>query len=524
MEGLTTNISNSGNSKRKKHLMTERNPNDFYFIKILGQGSFSTVYLGKEVETGNEYAIKVVKKATIIREKKAKNIMREKDIMIMLTLRANDCPLITTLYSTFQDNKNVYFAMDYAKNGELFKYLQKLGCLDQKTTQFYSAEILLGLKFLHTNNVIHRDLKPENILLSNNWHVLLADFGSARILGDQDVINGNNNIKLEPEPVISDRSSFVGTAQYISPEVITGSCFGPETDYWALGAIIYQMVSGNAPFKAVNEYNTLKLIKTLSYDFPQGFPDTSQDIVKKLLVLKPSERLGSQETGGIEALQSHPFFDGIDWENLTKLTPPELKPYLPASAGEPAFYSDVYCNSTDISPGLNDAQMAKLICFNEFLQDWQNEQNDTTLERNEKYDNNVENVVDKPKINKKTLFARCEEEYDMMIQKQRLEHKYHRFVEDNLILKSGIIDKKKGLFARRRMFLLTEGPHLYYVDPQTMEFKGEIPWSKDIQTEAKNFKTFFVHTPNRTYYLFDPEKKAEEWCQAIEAVKAKYYG
>uniref|UniRef100_A0A0N5BC10 3-phosphoinositide-dependent protein kinase 1 n=1 Tax=Strongyloides papillosus TaxID=174720 RepID=A0A0N5BC10_STREA len=521
MEGLSNNISNSGNSIRKKHPMTERNPNDFYFIKILGQGSFSTVYLGKEVETGSEYAIKVVKKTTILREKKAKHIMRERDIMIMLTFKTDDHPFITTLYSTFQDETNVYFAMTYANNGELFKYLQKLGCFDEKTTKFYSAEILLALNFLHDNSVIHRDLKPENILLSNSWHVMLADFGSARMLGDNEVANGNDDKKLETKKISSDRSSFVGTAQYISPEVINGDKFGPETDYWALGAIIYQMVSGNAPFKAVNEYNTLKLIKTLSYDFPQGFPTISKDIVQKLLVLEPSKRLGSHGMGGIESLKSHPFFNGIDWKNLTNSQPPELKPYLPASAGEPAFYSDVYCNNTDISPGLNDAQMARLMGFNEFLQDWQNERNETS-EFPKKEESNVV-AKESSVFNRKTLFARCEEEYDAMMKKQRLEHKYHRFVEDNLILKSGIIDKKKGLFARRRMFLLTEGPHLYYVDPQTMEYKGEIPWSKDIQTEAKNFKTFFVHTPSRTYYLFDPERKAEEWCQAIEAVKAKYY-
>uniref|UniRef100_A0A0N4Z9J6 3-phosphoinositide-dependent protein kinase 1 n=1 Tax=Parastrongyloides trichosuri TaxID=131310 RepID=A0A0N4Z9J6_PARTI len=500
--------------------MTERNPNNFYFIKILGQGSFSTVYLGKEVESGNEYAIKVVKKATILREKKSKHIMREKDIMIMLTSKASEYPFITTLYSTFQDPKNVYFAMSYAKNGELFKYLQKLGCFDEKTTQFYSAEILLALKFLHKNNVIHRDLKPENILLSNTWHVLLADFGSARILGDEDVPDQNGGKKKESQPRLTDRSSFVGTAQYISPEVINGGRFGPETDYWALGAIIYQMVSGNAPFKAVNEYNTLKLIKTLSYDFPQGFPVISKDIVKRLLVISPSERLGSESTGGVKSLQEHAFFNGIDWENLINTTPPELKPYLPASAGEPAFYSDVNCNETDISPGLTEAHMARLMGFNEFLQDWQESNNET----NENTNNYTKNTNEgKRQSSKKTLFTRCEEEYDALLEKQRKSNKFHRFVEDNLILKHGLIDKKKGLFARRRMFLLTEGPHLYYVDPQSMEFKGEIPWSKDIQTETKNFRTFFVHTPNRTYYLFDPERKAEEWCEAIEAVKAKYF-
>jgi hypothetical protein len=77
---------------------------------------------------------------------------------------------------------------------------------------------------------------------------------------------------------------------------------------------------------------------------------------------------------------------------------------------------------------------------------------------------------------------------------QRRNHKFHRFVDDQLILKAGLIDKKKGLFARRRMFLMTEGPRLFYVDPVNMELKGEVPFSSDMRTEAKNFRTFFVHT------------------------------
>lgn len=94
----------------------------------------------------------------------------------------------------------------------------------------------------------------------------------------------------------------------------------------------------------------------------------------------------------------------------------------------------------------------------------------------------------------------------------------HQFVENNLILKMGPVDKRKGLFARRRQLLLTEGPHLYYVDPVNKVLKGEIPWSQELRPEAKNFKTFFVHTPNRTYYLMDPSGNAHKWCKKIQEV------
>jgi len=114
----------------------------------------------------------------------------------------------------------------------------------------------------------------------------------------------------------------------------------------------------------------------------------------------------------------------------------------------------------------------------------------------------------------------CEVERRLELQKA---DKWHVLVEGNLILKQGLVDKRKGLFARRRMLLLTQGPHMYYVDPATMVLKGEIPWSAELRTEPKNFKIFFVHTPNRTYYLEDPDGYALEWCKAIDEVRAFYY-
>lgn len=115
------------------------------------------------------------------------------------------------------------------------------------------------------------------------------------------------------------------------------------------------------------------------------------------------------------------------------------------------------------------------------------------------------------------------EEHSRRLQKQSDSNPYHKFVQGNLILKQGLVDKRKGLFARRRMLLLTTGPHLYYVDPTAMVLKGEIPWSPELRPEPKNFKTFFVHTPNRTYYLEDPEGYALAWCKAIDEVRKATY-
>merc|ERR1711923_400261 len=116
-----------------------------------------------------------------------------------------------------------------------------------------------------------------------------------------------------------------------------------------------------------------------------------------------------------------------------------------------------------------------------------------------------------------------DEERIRLLDLQRKNNEFHQFVEDKLILKQGILDKKKGLWSRRRMFLLTEGPRLFYVDPKEKVLKGEIPWNADMRTEMKNFKIFFVHTPNRVYYLIDPTSYATKWCEAIDSVKNFYF-
>lgn len=256
------------------------------------------------------------------------------------------------------------------------------------------------------------------------------------------------------------------------------------------------MVSGLPPFRGANDYQIFQKIIKVDYRFPQGFNTVAADLVSKLILLAPSGRLGSAEKGGVPHLKQHPFFDGVDWSTLHEREPPALKPYLPAAGGEPAFHSD-YHVPDDLAPGLDDAAMTRMMMGDEFdlssAQQITLEGEDASLEERKR-----------------------------KVKEQRQSNPYHRFVEDHLILKSGSLDKKKGLFARKRMFLLTEGPHLYYVDAANMEYKGQVPFSKNMRCEAKNFRTFFIHTPNRTYYLYDPESRAKGWCDAIEHVREKY--
>lgn len=452
-------------------IIKKKQRSDFRFGKLLGEGSYSEVMLATEIHTGKQFAIKILEKRHIIREKKDKYVMREREVLSKL-----DHPFFVRLAFTFQDSEKLYFGLSLAKRGELLPYIQKFGSFDEAASRFYAAEIILALEHLHHLGIIHRDLKPENILLNEDMHIQITDFGTAKIL--------DSNAKEVRA------NSFVGTAQYVSPELLTEKSVSKSADLWALGCIIYQLCAGLPPFRGNNEYLIFQKIIKLEYSFPEGFPAKAKDLVEKLLVLDPSNRLGCQECGGFEALKAHPFFDGISWDTLHLETPPAL---IPCTVVDGEEIHSVY--NVDDFQGFDDGLSQHFGRINTG-------------------DTENEHSGNRPPY--KYVLQITEEERKERIEKQRRENKWHRFVQDNLILKMGLIDKRKGLFARRRQFLLTEGPHLYYVDPENMVLKGEIPWSRQLRVEAKNFKTYFVHTPNRTYYLIDPEGNANVWCTAIE--------
>nr|CAD7260263.1 unnamed protein product [Timema shepardi] len=467
----------------------KRTPKDFRFGKVIGEGSFSTVYLAKDIHTSREYAIKVCDKRHIIREKKTEYVKREKEVLNILSSNVKvTAPFFVKLYCTFQDMDRLYFVLSYAKNSELLPYINKVGSFDITCTRFYSAELLLALEHLHSLGIIHRDLKPENILLDERMHILITDFGSAKILETEPEIK-------EEGPQLERRNSFVGTAQYVSPELLTDKSASKSSDLWALGCIIYQMVSGLPPFRSRSEYLIFQKILKLDYDFPDGFSQSVRDLVEKLVVLDSSQRLGAKDSDSYSSIRSHSFFSGVQFETLYKQTPPQIYPYLPGTSEHEELRSH-YRVPDHVEPGLDDKQLTRLLGLD----------------------------LQEPPPRKKssiTDLSACERAQLLEKQKQT---QWHSFVEGNLILKQGLVDKRKGLFARRRMLLLTLGPHLYYVDPVNMVLKGEIPWSPELRVEPKNFKIFFVHTPNRTYYLEDPEGYSLEWCKAIEEVRIHMYG
>ncbi|KAJ4494043.1 kinase-like domain-containing protein [Lentinula edodes] len=315
--------------RSKSRVSNELSIDDFDVGETLGEGSYSTVLEATLRKTGKKYAIKVLDKTHLARKNKTFTVKIERLALIRLG-RAH--PGIISLYWTFQDEYSLYFVLDLAPNGEMQSLISRMGSLSLLCSRYYAAQIVDALEYMHSKGVIHRDLKPENLLLDASYRLKIADFGTAKIL----------NADVETE-------RFVGTAQYIAPELVVANESSESSDLWALGCVLYQMISGRFAFSALSEYLTLQKVKQVEYTFPEGFDNNAKDLVQKLLVREPTDRLGAGEPSsslGMSALRSHPFFESIIWATLwTEPAPPILAGLVqreyPLGQGQDKDWQDV---------------------------------------------------------------------------------------------------------------------------------------------------------------------------------------
>ncbi|KAI9209429.1 kinase-like domain-containing protein [Polychytrium aggregatum] len=281
---------------------------DFKFGKVIGEGSFSTVYHAQELISGRPVAIKEIEQKKVIRSRKVRYIHIEKQALKILKH-----PFIVRLHSTFKDSTFLYFVLEYCEKGDLLHLIRGVRHFDTDAARFYLAELIVAVEYMHKTNVLHRDLKPENIVLDSEGHIRVTDFGCAKILDTEPTEDDGN-----PKP--ERKRSFVGTPEYCSPELITSQGISWPCDVWAVGCILYQMLAGRPPFKAPNEYLTFKKIQNLEYNFPPEFDPVAKDLVEKILVLDQETRYT------LEDIKAHEFFKGFDWVDLHLQTPPVLQP------------------------------------------------------------------------------------------------------------------------------------------------------------------------------------------------------
>lgn len=301
---------------------------DFDVIKQLGDGSFSEVFHVRRKMNGKEYALKMIDKHLIIREKKQSYVAQERKILDIISYDG-----VAALHFTFQDASSLYLGLEVCPGGELFEQIRKKKTLTLEDTQFYAAEIVLILEQLKRNKVVHRDLKPENLLLAADGHLKLIDFGSAKLMEmDEGCEEGSSRCLTDEGSSLTGaprstpakrRCSLNGTADYVAPEVLRSTDVGYAADLWALGCLIYQMLVGTPPFRDRSEYLTFERITAGDYSIPEGLAESAVDIIQQLLQMDAEKRLGSDD---IASLKAHPFFDGIDWEGIRQQTAPSFIP------------------------------------------------------------------------------------------------------------------------------------------------------------------------------------------------------
>ena len=250
--------------------------------------------------------MKMCNRAEAMKKKIVDRLRREKNILSKLRH-----PLIPELIACFITGEDVVFVLSLAIRGDMAPFLRRLGSFDMNCTKFYIAEVVLALQYLHSQSILHRDLKPVNILLKHDYHILLTDFGTAKDLNEGRDDQRNTVEHDENESGERGRkSSFVGSPQFVSPEVLQNKPVTEACDYFALGSIIFQFLAGEAPFSDETEYLMFYKVLNLDYSFPEAFPPVAKDLVEKFLVLDPELRLGHPRMGGCEAVKQHMFFNG----------------------------------------------------------------------------------------------------------------------------------------------------------------------------------------------------------------------
>ncbi|CCF32785.1 serine/threonine-protein kinase nrc-2 [Colletotrichum higginsianum] len=310
----------------------EVGPQSFDKIKLIGKGDVGKVYLVREKKSSRLYAMKVLSKKEMIKRNKIKRALAEQEI-----LATSNHPFIVTLYHSFQSEDYLYLCMEYCSGGEFFRALQTRPgkCIPEEDARFYAAEVTAALEYLHLMGFIYRDLKPENILLHQSGHIMLSDFDLSKqsdLGGKPTMIVGKTgtsttSLHIDTRSCIANfrTNSFVGTEEYIAPEVIKGSGHTSAVDWWTLGILIYEMLYGTTPFKGKNRNATFANILREDIPFPDhaGAPQLSnlcKSLIRKLLIKDENRRLGAK--AGASDIKAHPFFKTTQWALIRHMKPP----------------------------------------------------------------------------------------------------------------------------------------------------------------------------------------------------------
>jgi serine/threonine kinase 38 len=337
-------------SSKYRFLREKQTIRNYESLAIIGRGAFGEVHVCRDKSNGEIVAIKKIKKEVLYIKNQVLHIRNEQ--ILMSKVRS---PWIVELKASFQEDDYLYLVMEFLPGGDLMNLLIKKDILTEDEARFYIAELILSIESIHKLDCIHRDIKPDNILIDKTGHIKLSDFGLAKI---SEKLFEQNNIKYSNDNVNKHERNYscVGTAYYVAPEVLTKSGYGPEIDWWSVGVIFFEMLAGYAPFcsKETSEvcHKILNWEKYLKIPSKIKISPEAEDLISKL-INHPDIRLG---INGVEEIKSHPFFKGIDWENIRE----SKSPFIPKLKNDyDTCYFDLYEKKEPFHPPVKKKKKRK---------------------------------------------------------------------------------------------------------------------------------------------------------------------
>lgn len=291
-------------------VLSKIGPGDFEILRVIGKGAFGKVFqVRKKVRIGEDIgdgilAMKVMRKDTIIKNNHVDYMNAERNILTKVVH-----PFIVPLRYSFQTKSKLYLILDFINGGHLFYHLYRQGIFSQDQAMVYTAEIVSAVSHLHKSGIVHRDLKPENILMDADGHVLLTDFGLAKEI---DASSRSN--------------SMCGTTEYMAPEILLSKGHNKDADWWSVGILLYEMLTGQPPYTHANRKKLQERIIKEKLKLPPRLTSDAHSLLKGLLQKDPTRRLGSGPRGGDE-IKGHKWFRTINWKKLeARELHPKFKP------------------------------------------------------------------------------------------------------------------------------------------------------------------------------------------------------
>ncbi|CAD8184548.1 unnamed protein product [Paramecium pentaurelia] len=295
---------------------------DYEIMNTLGTGSFGRVRLAKQKSNNKYVALKMLKKIEILRLKQVDHIISEFNI-----LKQIKHPFLIEMNGYTQDERYLYFVLEYIQGGELFTYLRNAGTVQNEEAQFYSAQVVLMFEYLHTKNIVYRDLKPENLLVQNDGYLKLTDFGFAKVVEDRTY-------------------TLCGTPEYLAPEILLNKGHSKPVDWWCLGIFLYEMLAGIDPFNDEDPMAIYQKILKGKVKFPCNFDNEAKSLVKHLLEQDVTKRFGNLKNG-VDDIKQHKWYETLNWKDLfIKKLKPQYIPIIQSDYDTSNFAT--YPDSTEL--------------------------------------------------------------------------------------------------------------------------------------------------------------------------------